>query len=50
VGEHGEEDAVGNETKPTARWTDRCRAVVVAIELLTEGARLLADLFGRWPW
>jgi hypothetical protein len=35
---------------PAERWTERCRALAAALELLIEGWRLLRDLFGGWPW
>lgn len=35
---------------PAERWTQRCRALAVALELLIEGSRLLRDLIGGWPW
>jgi hypothetical protein len=37
-------------TGPAAHWTDRCRTIAVAIELLMEGSRILKDLLGGWPW
>ena len=38
-------------TSPDAeRWTQRCRTLAVALELLIEGWRLLRELIGGWPW
>ena len=37
-------------TSSAERWTQRCRAFAVALELLVEGWRLLRELTGGWPW
>jgi hypothetical protein len=37
-------------TSPAERWTQRCRALAVALELLVEGWRLLRELLSGGPW
>ena len=37
-------------TSSAERWTQRCRILAVALELLIEGWRLMRDLLGGWPW
>jgi hypothetical protein len=37
-------------TSTIERWTQRCRALAVAFELLIEGWRLLRDMLGGWSW
>lgn len=37
-------------TSTTEGWTQRCRTLAVAFELLIEGSRLLRDMLGGWPW
>jgi hypothetical protein len=37
------------QTSTTEQWTQRCRTLAVAVELLIEGLRLLRDMLGGWP-